>query len=278
MREAMKDSLSLENQSYWQAVKRNPRAKYFLSPYVNYYEETKDGDLIVGRGVEERVRDYAKRTGIPLTVTDQTVAPRATFKSTIKLRDYQQGIPDALAKSKGGIVKLGTGFGKTYIALRLAELLQVKTLIIVPKLDLLKQFTDAYEQHFGEKPGIIQGNKFEIKSCTITTSQTLARRISADLLTGSEFGCVIADECHLFVPEKTRKCVDHFRARYRFGLSATPERTDGHGEAIKFIFGDILRKCMPPPKHPGDLSPLRVVEQQDSHLWKKVWRRCWRKY
>jgi superfamily II DNA or RNA helicase len=178
--------------------------------------------------------------GIQLDVTDQTVAPRASFSSTITLRPYQQGIPDDLARTKGGIIKLGTGTGKSIIALKLMEILGYKTLIIVPKLDLLDQFKTSYEQYFGEQPGIIQGNKFEIKSLTIATSQTLVRRINAGLLAGSEFGCIIADECHLFVPEKTRKCINHFSARYRFGLSATPERTDGHGEAIKFIFGDIL--------------------------------------
>jgi len=240
MREEMKDSLSLENQSYWQAVKRNPRAKYFLSPYVKYYEETKDGGLIVGNGVERRILDYTKRNSIELEVIDNRAVRSAQFQSTIKLRDYQEGIPEDCARAGGGIIKLSTGFGKTIVALKLVELLQVKTLIVVPKLDLLKQFADSYEQYFGEQPGIIQGNKFEIKSCTIATAQTLGRRIDSNLFTGSEFGCVIADECHLYVPEKTRRSVDYFRSKYRYGLSATPERTDGHGEAIRFIFGDII--------------------------------------
>ncbi|RMD50523.1 hypothetical protein D6827_03910, partial [Candidatus Parcubacteria bacterium] len=148
------------------------------------------------------------------------------------------GIPEKIANSQSGIAKLYTGFGKTIIAFKVAELLQQKTLIITPKEKIFSQFVAEYRKYFGENIGIIRGKIIDIKPITVATVQSLRNRLSA--INPNEFGCVIVDECHLLVPEKSRRTIEYFNAYYRYGFSATPERTDGQGEAIHFIFGDII--------------------------------------
>ena len=60
-------------------------------------------------------------------------------RSLIKLRDYQERIFNELRRNNyRGIVSLPTGAGKTIIGLSLIEHLGVRSLIIVPTIDLMK--------------------------------------------------------------------------------------------------------------------------------------------
>ena len=57
-----------------------------------------------------------------------------------RLRDYQKNAILALILNKGGLVCLPTGAGKTYTFLEYARYMNKKTLVIVPSLDLVKQW------------------------------------------------------------------------------------------------------------------------------------------
>lgn len=232
----IKKLLSLPNPLY-DRLKRmgNVRALYACPREFEYYEE-KNGKLIVPAGTYPQIVE----TYNPV-VADETSYPQVhSFNSTITLRDYQYGIIDQGPPTEG-IYRLDTGFGKTIIALKLAEQLRTRTLIVVPKLALLAQFQSAIRTYLDFEPGVIQGNKLDIKDITIATSQTLSKRVREGKLLPTTFGLVIADECHLYVPRKSRLGIEFFQSRYRFGFTATPQRGDGQTEAIKFIFGPIIK-------------------------------------
>lgn len=159
----------------------------------------------------------------------------------IPLRPYQLGVTDAF-KPFDGIGRLDTGFGKTVIALELARLKGLRTLIVVPKLDLLSQYQTDVRKFLGIEPGILTTKNLDVRDITITTIQTL-QRVTKDpdnehLRTA--FGLLIADECHLYVPEKSRRAIEFFAPTYRYGLTGTARRSDGQGKAIEWIFGPIL--------------------------------------
>ncbi len=232
----IKRSLEIPNPSYQQAIRANPRAKYALSPFIKYYEE-QERTLVVPRGLRKRIEAYCLSHNIKLETVDETVISPCSLRSSIELRAYQTGIPETIASHENGVVRLDTGYGKTIVALKVAELLQQKTLIVVPKLDILNQFYEEIQKHFGFDPGVIQGKNTEIKKITIATVQSLRRRVSTGLINPNEFGVLIVDEAHLFVPKLSRAVLEFFSARYRFGLTATARRTDGQGAAIGFLFG-----------------------------------------
>lgn len=233
-----------------------------LSPFIHYYEEDKrNGVLSIGRGCSQRLRRYMETHGITAKVHDLTVFPEArSFRSTIELRPYQRGIPEAIAEYRTGVCRFDTGFGKTILALKVAEILQTPTLIIVPRKSIYESFKTDIEKYFGA--GVVDTGLI-----TLATIQGLQRRISEPgyrdteeaLALRDKFGCVIVDECHTTVPEKSRAVIEFFRARHRYGFTATARRTDGQGEALDFIYGPIIADG----KVERETPSVKVIEYKD---------------
>ena len=241
----LRQSLSLENPAYFQALKRSPNGRIFMSRYLKYYEE-KNGIFYCGRGLEERVHAYCGERGIELEFSERTSRPVYPTTSTIKLRPYQEGVPeDVIMGASHGVVKMATGAGKSIVALRIAELLRTTALFIVPKKSIMQQFANDIEKYFGAKPGIIGEGKFDVQPFTVATIQTLQRMIpkmrKEDLAhLSSYYGAVFVDECHTVIPAKSRTVIEAFAPERLYGLTATDRRGDGQGEAIRFVFGENL--------------------------------------
>lgn len=240
----IKESQSLPDPAYYQALKRNPNAKFYLSKYVKYYQEDRGvGILAIGRGNWDRVKTLERRGRYKLRVEDRRIQRPLLdkVKSSIRLRPYQVGTTDKLIAQSGGILRADTGAGKTIMALDLFARLRQRTLIVVPKLDLVNQFKDEFEKYIkGATLGIIQGQTTTIGDLTIATIQSLRRRIADGKVDPDEFGAMIVDECHLTVPQKSRAVIQYFNPYYLYGMTATARRTDEQGEAIGFMYGEIL--------------------------------------
>jgi len=117
------------------------------------------------------------------------------------LRDIQQQTIDATLKAfdkhGGGLISLDTGLGKTVVALKLIELMKVKTLIVVHAEFLLEQWKARIEQFLqGARVGIIRQGKCETEDVDISIGmiQTIVNReYPKDFF--STFGSTYIDEC-----------------------------------------------------------------------------------
>lgn len=255
--------LRLPDPSYAHAMKRSPNAKFFLSPYINYYAKNKStGSVSVPRGWESELRGVIRDVGCDAEWIDRRVTKRADIDSLLVLREYQRGIPETIANHDSGVVRCDTGFGKSVIAIATAAELGQRTLIVVPKLDLLNQFVHEIERFTNSSPGVIQGSQVDIQAITVATAQSLANRIRDGSVPGDAFGAILVDECHLFITPKRRALVEHFSARYRFGFTATARRSDGQGKAIFWLFGDKLVDRQLPRASPH----VRIVPF-NGHIW-----------
>lgn len=232
----IKKYLRLKNPSYEQACRANPSARYALSEYVKYYVDARpDGPMTIPRGV------LGKLSHEDIAYEDDTVSvPVDVTKSSICLRDYQEGVAEHAIKHTDGIFRLSTGFGKTLVMLKIHELLKEKTLVIVPRIDLLDNVVAEYERYFRGKCGRIQGKVSDIKDFTVGTIQSVRNQIESGTLKDDMFGCIIADECHSYIPEKSRSAIEFFRPMHRYGLTGTLDRSDGQGAAISWVFGPAL--------------------------------------
>ncbi len=218
----------------------NIKALYACPREFKYFEETDSGYLIIPRGLYSRIISNFERERLLYEIVDQRSSPLSSNRlkhTDTKLLEYQiSALKEILDNPYGqGIIRIDTGWGKSILATKLVEALNIRTLIVVPRLNILKQF-----KQICNNPGIIQGKEFSIKDITLATSQSLIRAINKGQLSRDRFGMCIYDECHLTVPRKTRVCVEYFCAKYRFGFTATARRTDGQGRAIEFLFGPII--------------------------------------
>ena len=242
IRKYIKETLTLPN-PLWQRLKRmgNTRALYGCPKDFKYYEESKDGrSFRVGRGTRSELEQR------DCVIDDRTEGQEVSFKSTIVLREYQEGIVEEVTKHREGIIKLGTGFGKTIIALNIAETLGLKTLIIVPRLHIKAAFEKEIEQYFGFDP------RKGTSPIEVRTLQTLQRCTASTASQGhdNKYGLVIVDEAHTTVPQKSRQVIESFAPKYLYGMTATPRRTDGQGNALGFMYGKILVDKALPRKSP----------------------------
>ena len=266
MEKAIKKKLRLPNPTYQQAIRANPRAKFTLSPHINYYETCKTtGDLLLPRGCAGSVRRYARSCGYGFEDRDERVSrPLETkLRSTIKLRPYQSDVPELATAHPQGLVRLDTGFGKTIIGIKIIEFLQQRTLIIVPKLDLLNQWKYEIQKWTGvTNVGQVGGGKHDWQDITVATCQSLESRRVRSEDKSEDYGLVLVDECHGFTTPKRRSLLGGLPAHHRYGLTATDRRSDGQGEALKWIFGDkLVDKTIP------RATPKVQIVPFTGHIW-----------
>tara|TARA_B110000858_G_scaffold6837_1_gene7466 strand:+ start:1950 stop:3491 length:1542 start_codon:yes stop_codon:yes gene_type:complete len=163
-----------------------------------------------------------------------------------ELRDYQLPVIDAYMKAAeetgGGLLELHTGAGKTVCGLRIISKIKRKTLIIVHKEFLLRQWMERIEQFLPTaKVGRIQGSIIDIegKDIVIGMLQSLSMK-KYDIKLFSDFGLTIVDEVHHISSEVFSRSLFKIVSRYTLGLSATLTRKDGLTKVIKMFLGDVV--------------------------------------
>jgi len=161
------------------------------------------------------------------------------------LRDYQKPIVKKwlkAAKNKGcGLIEADCGAGKTCMAIWLISQLKKKTLIIVHKEFLLRQWKERLEQFLpSAKIGRIQGPIIDIegKDVVIGMLQSLSMKDYEQTLF-LDFGFTIIDECHHISAEVFSRVLFKAVTKYMLGLSATMNRQDGLSKVFKMFLGQV---------------------------------------
>ncbi len=149
--------------------------------------------------------------------------------------EHQQGAFDAwISAAKRGSVELPTGSGKSYVAELCIEATGRSTLVVVPTLDLVDQWSRQLADAFGTEVGIMGGGEHEVLDLTVSTYDSAA--IHMDRL-GGRFGLLVFDEVHHLPGDIYRQAAESCIAPFRLGLTATYERADGRHEDIDELIG-----------------------------------------
>lgn len=142
----------------------------------------------------------------------------------------------------GGILQLPPGWGKTVMALYIAHALRKKTLVVVHKDFLLKQWKERIHQYVPDaRVGLIKQNVFETEGCDIVLGslQTICLRD----LKECGFGLLVIDECHHMGAQVFSQAFHKMNFQYSLGLSATVNRPDGLTKVFKWFLGDVVFKA-----------------------------------
>lgn len=145
----------------------------------------------------------------------------------------------------GGILKAATGVGKTLMSVNIISKLRVKTIVVVNKIPLMRQWESELKRFIpGITVGFIQGQKnvsVEGADVVIAMLQSLARVEYPDSLF-EDFQLLIVDEIHNTSSRVFSQVLGKLCCRYTIGLSATPKRSDGCEYVFKYHIGDIVHE------------------------------------
>lgn len=160
------------------------------------------------------------------------------------LYDYQETAVETMIDAKYGILKATTGSGKTQMGIALIKRLRRRALWLCHTADLLKQSRDRALQYMdaGLTGTITEGKVNVGVGVTFATVQTMA---GLDLsLYRDYWDVVIVDEAHRVGSSATtftryERVLNHLAARHKYGLTATPERSDGLIQATFALIGKV---------------------------------------
>lgn len=215
---------------------------YNIPRYIDCSKEN-DDYLLLPRGNLPKVIEKLEEANAKYEITDKReTGQKIDFQFTGKLYDEQKGALKALLKEDVGILSAGTGFGKTVVASALIAERNVNTLILVQSHALLEQWKKAIKQFLDITPGTIAAGKNKSTGIVdIAIVNSLIEKGSDELRPRSyKYGMLIVDECHHVSAFSTENLVASFKAKYVYGLTATPIRRDGHQKIIFYQCGSVL--------------------------------------
>lgn len=210
-------------------------------------------DLLSEYGVKLKVEDL-RADGVPLDVE---------FGG--QLTEVQQQASSALLAHETGVFVAPPGTGKTVVGIEVIAERARSTLVLVHRTPLLDQWRAQLALFLDLKPseiGQIGGGKFRPNGrLDVAMLQSLVRREDVAALV-ADYGHVVVDECHHVPAVSFERVMQEVRARYVTGLTATPQRRDGHQPIIEFQLGPVLFAIDPRSTAAGHVFDHRLVVKE----------------
>jgi superfamily II DNA or RNA helicase len=222
------------------------RLSTFDKPRVIRCAEEFPKHLALPRGCLGEVTALFNSHDVAVAIEDQRFAGRPVELSFHgKLKPDQQAAADDLLSHDDGILSATTAFGKTVVAAWLIAKRGVNTLVLVHRRQLLDQWRERLASFLNlPVKGIGQvggGRRCPNGNIDVAIIQSLNRKQVVDDLV-ADYGHVIVDECHHLSAVSFEQVLRQVKARHVTGLTATPQRKDGHHPIIVMQCGPIRHR------------------------------------
>lgn len=189
------------------------QAAYFSKNQFNTIRYCIDKKGIFPTGLLKRVKAFLLRENIKCQFVDLRAMPHklAGLKMTLPFKPHawQLEAVDFITKNRCGIISATTGSGKSLVIALIAARLNVRTLVVVPSIEIKEQLTGQLESYFGHTHNIQIYN---------VAAPILKKKTDFDLL--------IVDEAH-HAASKTYRDLNKTAWKgiyHRVFLTATPFR------------------------------------------------------
>lgn len=234
--------------------------------YSNYYNFSTiymgldvDGYIKIPRGLLENVTDECKKAGISYDISDQREKGRPIRAAFLgELRMQQELAAQKLLTFDSGILSAATAFGKTVVCSYLIAEKKVNTLILLESTDLIAQWEEELKRFLliDEEPP-----EYRTKTGRIKKRESVIGTLKGgkDTMTGiidiamigslyrkgalheklNSYGMVIMDECHHAASATAQEILKRINAKYVYGVSATPMRSDNLEKINYMLLGPV---------------------------------------
>ena len=217
------------------------------------------GYIHIPRGLQDNLLERARQADVDYEIKDVRQRGKhinVDFKG--ELRPEQDKALKELTKCDNGILHAATAFGKTVVSSAIIAQKKVNTLIILESSALIEQWKDALEKFLNideELPS------YETKTGRVRKRKSLIGTLQGvhDSMTGiidiamagslckkgeyhkllNEYGLVLIDECHHSASETIANVLKELKAKYVYGVTATPKRGDGLEKINYMLIGPI---------------------------------------
>lgn len=153
------------------------------------------------------------------------------------LRQYQEEALRSWLRGRRGVVVMPTGAGKTYVAIEAIARVGQPALVVVPTIELLRQWERRLSEHFPGRVGVWYGEEKRELCITVTTYDSAY--VAVEHL-GNRYPLLVFDEVHHLPSESYRQIAELSPAPYRLGLTATPERADDLHMLLPELVGPVV--------------------------------------
>jgi superfamily II DNA or RNA helicase len=199
--------------------------------------------IAIPRGCREELEALLRQHHVRLVVDDQRTGGEpldVSFEGV--LTPLQAEAVHALLAQDTGVFVGPPGVGKTVLGIYLVAQRNTNTLVLVHRRPLLDQWVVQLAMFLGieeREIGVLASGKRTLTGrLDVAMLQSLIRAGAVDDRVAT-YGHVIVDECHHVPAFSFERVLSEARARYVVGLTATPQRRDGHHPILEMQLGPI---------------------------------------
>lgn len=234
-------------------------SNYGTSRWLYLGQDHLSGYIEIPRGLYGTLIENIERAQIAYEIEDERQPGRninVEFKG--ELRKEQKTAMDEVLKFDNGILHAATAFGKTVVCSAIIAEKKVNTLIILESSALMEQWKEALEKflYINEEPP-----EYKTKTGRIKIRKEVIGRLQGahDSMTGiidiamagslckkgefhyllNQYGMVLVDECHHAASDTIANVLREVKAKYVYGVTATPKRGDGLEKINYMLLGPI---------------------------------------
>lgn len=237
----LKRLASFTNPEFYE--KQRLRLPIYKTPRIISCFEEDERFLILPRGCIERIKEICEKSNVKLMIKDtREEGTKTDYEFIGKLNKKQEKVKNELLQHETGVLCATTGFGKTVIGAKIISELKTNALVIVNRNNLLEQWKERLSYFLGidkKEIGQLGSGKEKLNGkLDIASFQSLFKKDNfEELIKG--YGLVIVDECHHVAAFSFENVLKQIKAKYVYGLTATPTRKDGWHKIIYMQCGDI---------------------------------------